>query len=311
MRKNRLENSDLYLSEIGLGTWAMGGLGWRSSWGPQSDSDSINTIIKAAELGINWVDTAAVYGLGHSETLVGRALKELGEPLMVASKCGLVWNSSGQINKQLSRKSIQEEIDQSLKRLGLETIDLYQVHWPTSDAEIKDLPAIMEGLKTSGKIKHWGVSNFSSQQLKLIDGYLSLQSPLSLLDQAVMGYELNYVRDRGVAFLAYSPLQNGLLTDKASKSWVKSLPDTDWRPSKNKFFKGKNLEKALDINQKLKNIAAIHSTSVQGLALRWTSSQEGVSSTIIGARNPKQLEGSLLSFEKAQKNHLKGTWDGS
>jgi len=293
METKKLGNSELKLSTLGLGTWAIGGPEWGFGWGAQEKASSINTILQALELGINWIDTAPIYGLGLSEEIVGEALKQWGKPVIIATKCGLRGKKSGEVKSSLKSESIRQEADDSLRRLGVEQIDLYQIHWPKPAEDIEEAFEAVHRLKAAGKIRYAGVSNFSTEHLKKIQPIRpleSLQSPLSLVERKVIGAELDWCVENNVGFLAYSPLQCGLLTGKVTKAWVQGLADDDWRKNKSDHFKEPKLSKAMNLVETLKLMADESEQTVAQLALKWVTKQAGVSSTIIGARSPEQIK---------------------
>ncbi len=293
MKTNQLGNSELHLTELGLGTWAIGGGNWDYGWGEQEKSDSIKTIIRALELGINWIDTAAIYGFGKSEEIVGEAIKEWGEKVIVATKCGLIAEKNGSVSARLKKESIVKELEDSLKRLQLEQIDLYQIHWPRPDSDIEEALEAVLTLKEQGEIRCARISNFSRAQMKRLEKvgqFQSLQSPLSLVEQKVIGYELDWCKEREIGFLAYSPLQCGLLTGKVTQEWIDKLPENDWRKTKASHFQEPQLSEALEKVEKLKMLAEQQSASISQLAIKWVIDQPGVTSTIVGARRPEQIE---------------------
>jgi len=230
METKRLGNTDLYLTEIGLGTWAIGGGGWRFSWGPQDDEQSIRTIHRAMELGVNWIDTAAVYGLGHSEEIVGKAIAGIRERPIIATKCERCWDNDGRIYGSLRRESIRAEAEASLRRLGTEVIDLYQVHWPQPEEDLEEGWAAVAELVREGKVRWAGVSNFSLVHLRRVQAIhpvASLQPPYSMLKRDVEAELLPYCAANGIGVVAYSPMQKGLLTGKVTAERVAQLPADD------------------------------------------------------------------------------------
>ena len=223
MKRRRLGYTDLKLSPIGLGTWALGGGGWAFGWGPQDDEESVATIRYALEQGVNWIDTAPVYGLGHSEEVVGRTIKGLCDKVIIATKCGLVWDERGKISGRLKRKSIRHEIEASLKRLDIEVIDLYQIHWPDPDQEIEEAWSTMADLVKEGKVRYIGVSNFNVEQLERIrpiHPIASLQPPYSMLNRGIEDELLNYCQAHDIGVIVYSPMECGLLTGKYTEESI-------------------------------------------------------------------------------------------
>ena len=296
MQTRKLGNSDLNITPAGYGAWAAGGSGWQFAWGSQDDNDSIAAIHRALELGVNWIDTAAVYGLGHSEEVVGRALKSWhGSRPYVFTKCGLRWDGRGQVEKVLSADSIRREAEDSLRRLSVDVIDLYQIHWPPDP----DSPALEEGwstladLKREGKVRWIGVSNFSVAQLKraqAIAPVTSLQPPYSLIHREVEEDILPYCLHKGIGVIVYSPMASGLLTGAMTRDRAARLPQDDWRRSHPDFTEP-NLSRNLELVDLLREIAKRHNRAVGEVAIAWTLRNPAVTGAIVGARNAKQAEG--------------------
>ncbi|MFY9790950.1 MAG: aldo/keto reductase [Candidatus Sulfotelmatobacter sp.] len=296
MQTRKLGNSDLNITPVGYGAWAVGGSGWQFAWGSQDDNDSIAAIHRALELGVNWIDTAAVYGLGHSEEVVGRALKSWhGSRPYVFTKCGLRWDAKGQVEKVLSADSIRREAEDSLRRLSLDVIDLYQIHWPPDP----DSPALEEGwstladLKREGKVRWIGVSNFNVAQLKraqVIAPVTSLQPPYSLIHREVEEDILPYCLHKGIGVIVYSPMASGLLTGAMTRDRAARLPQDDWRRSHPDFTEP-NLSRNLELVDLLREIAKRHNRAVGEVAVAWTLRNPAVTGAIVGARNAKQAEG--------------------
>jgi aryl-alcohol dehydrogenase-like predicted oxidoreductase len=300
METRRLGTSDLELSILGLGTWAIGG-DWKYGWGPQKERDSINAIHEGLELGINWIDTAAVYGFGTSEAVVGKALSQWKGDVAIATKCGRLKGENGEVRGCLQKESIVAEVEGSLKRLRRDVVDLYQIHWPLPDEEIEEGIETLQALKSQGKIRWVGVSNFSVEQLDRgmqAGGFVSLQPPFSLLRRNIEDGILPWCRKNGVGIIAYSPLQCGLLTGKVDKDWVKNLPDTDFRKSTSSFYKDPLLSRALEYVDALKGIARDADLSLIELALAWVVQQEGITSAIVGTRRKGQIAQSIKAVEK-------------
>ena len=234
MRYKKLGNSDLSLSVIGLGTWAVGGEGWQFSWGPQDDRQSIDTMFHALDLGINWIDTAAVYGLGHAEEVVGKALKGMSQKPIVATKCSRKQGADGQLYSELKRASIIQEAEDSLRRLEIETIDLYQIHWPKPDEDIEEAWEAVAQLIRDGKARYGGVSNFQvehMQRCRAISPILSLQPPYSMIARGIEDGIIDYCGDKNIGILCYRPMYKGLLTGAFSRDRIEALPDSDHRQS--------------------------------------------------------------------------------
>ena len=282
------------LTEIGLGTWAIGGP-WQWGWGPQDDQESIRTIHKALDLGINWIDTAPVYGLGHAEEIVGKAVRGVRENVFIATKCGLVWDDRGRVRNNNRPESIRRECEASLKRLNVEVIDLYQIHWPDPNTPVEDSWGEMVRLQEEGKVRYIGVSNFSVELLEkceAIHHVNSLQPPYSLVHRVlhpeVEKEILPWCEQHGVGVVAYSPLQNGLLTGKFSRERVENLPQDDWR-RRSEFFREPVLSKVLELVDRLKPLAEKEGRTLTELAIAWVLRNSAVTSAIVGARRPDQV----------------------
>jgi aryl-alcohol dehydrogenase-like predicted oxidoreductase len=296
MQTRKLGNSDLQITPVGYGAWAAGGSGWQFAWGSQDDQDSIAAIHRSLELGINWIDTAAVYGLGHSEEVVGRALKSWSGPRpYVFTKCGLRWDTKGQVQKVLSAGSIRGEVEDSLHRLSVDVIDLYQIHWPPDP----DSPALEEGwstlaaLQREGKVRWIGVSNFSVQQIKraqAIAPVTSLQPPYSLIHREIEEDVLPYCLHKGIGVIVYSPMASGLLTGAMTRERAARLPQDDWRKG-HPDFSEPNLSRNLGLVERLREIAKRHNRSAGEVAIAWTLHHPAVTGAIVGARNARQAEG--------------------
>ena len=310
MEYRKLGNSEIELSVIGVGTWAIGGSGWKYGWGKQSDKESIETLLYAFEHGINWVDTAPIYGIGHAETIVGKALCEYGRDIIVATKCGLHQDKKGDLFGRLTAQSIRQELEQSLKRLAIDVIDIYQIHWPNPSREIEEGFETLLRLKEEGKVKEIAVSNFSRAQMEKIyklGNFVSLQSEYNLLDRDVEIDILPWCREHSVGFLAYSPLKGGLLTGKVSKDWIERLPVDDWRKTSAKAFKEPFLSESLAKLKRfsLKDINICNnSVTWSQVAIKWVLTQPGVTSAIVGVRNIEQIREilELSSWELSSKS---------
>ncbi|MBK8504419.1 MAG: aldo/keto reductase [Saprospiraceae bacterium] len=293
MQTRKLGYSDLNLTTIGLGTWAMGGGEWKFGWGPQDDNASIRAIHKALDLGINWVDTAAIYGHGRSEQVVGEAIKGRRDAVLIATKCARVWEEGSiEIGKSLKPASVRREVENSLRRLGTDVIDLYQIHWPEPDAEIEEGWQTMSDLVTEGKVRYVGVSNFSLEQLKRIQPIhpvASLQPPYSMLKRDVEVDILPYCQQNDIGVIAYSPMQAGLLTGKFDKDRAAQLPASDWR-SRNPYFLEPQLSMNLETIAKLQSIASRIGISLANLSLAWVLRRPELTAAIVGARSPQQIE---------------------
>jgi aryl-alcohol dehydrogenase-like predicted oxidoreductase len=293
-----LGNSGLNITRVGFGSWAVGGGGWSSGWGPQDDAASLATMRHALELGINWIDTAAIYGLGHSEEVVGQLLRELpraARPL-IFTKCGLVWDERDRMKaprRNLSPESIRRECEASLRRLGVERIDLYQFHWPDSRTPVEESWSAMVKLVEEGKVRAIGVSNFDETLLDRCEAIRhvdSLQPPFSLINRAAAEKEIPWSASQDTGVICYSPMQSGLLTESFTAERVAALAEDDWRRRATEFQQpplGRNLA----LRDALRPIAQRHETSVSCIAIAWTLSWPGVSGAIVGARTPEQVDG--------------------
>jgi aryl-alcohol dehydrogenase-like predicted oxidoreductase len=293
MQQKLLGNSDLAITPMGFGAWAIGGGGWAFAWGPQDDADSIATIHEAMDLGINWIDTAPVYGLGHSEEVVGKALKGLAKKPLVFTKCARVWDAQRQIGKCLKAASIRSECESSLKRLGVEVIDLYQIHWPEPPEDIDEGWETLVKLKAEGKVRWIGVSNFSAQQMELVSRFgpiTSLQPPYSMVRREIEAEILPYCERHTIGVLAYSPMQSGLLTGTWTNQRLAALPEDDWRRDKNKHFQEPLFSRNLRLVELLTILGQPHGKSPGEVAIAWTLRSPVVSGAIVGARKPGQLK---------------------
>lgn len=296
MTTRKLGNSDLQITPIGFGAWAAGGGGWEYSWGPQDDQESVAAIHKALELGVNWIDTAAVYGLGHSEEIVGQALRQWrGSRPHLFTKCGLTWDESRKIGANHSATSIRRECEHSLRRLQVETIDLYQIHWPPSDdgPSLEESWQTLAALQKEGKVRWIGVSNFDVEQLKRatkIAPVTSLQPPYSILRRAIEEQLLPYCQQNNIGVIVYSPMFSGMLTGGMTRERAAALPADDFR-RRNPEFQEPKLSKNLELVEKMKSIGARHGRSSGEVALAWVLRNSAVTGAIVGARSPKQVEG--------------------
>jgi aryl-alcohol dehydrogenase-like predicted oxidoreductase len=297
----RLGNSDLELTAIGFGAWAIGGGNWEFAWGPQDDEESIRAIHKALDLGINWIDTAAIYGLGHSEEVVARAVKSSSRTPYVFTKCSMRWHPDGSIYRSLMAKSIAEELEASLRRLGVETIDLYQVHWPNPEPEIEEAWEALTRFKEQGKIRWIGVSNFNVEQIKraqAVAPVTSLQPPYSMLRRANEPEVLPYCLEQGIGVINYSPMVSGLLTGKMSAERVANFPNDDWRRRAVEFNEPR-LSRNLKLVELLREIGASAGPSVEPgvVAVAWTLHNPAVTAAIVGGRSAAQVEGVAAALE--------------
>jgi aryl-alcohol dehydrogenase-like predicted oxidoreductase len=292
MQTRRLGRTDLDITPLGFGAWAIGGGNWAFGWGSQDDRDSIAAIREAVDLGINWIDTAAVYGLGRSEEVVARALEGISPRPYVFTKCGRVWNERREIGKDISAASIRRECEASLRRLRVETIDLYQIHWPEPDERIEDGWAEMARLRSEGKVRWIGVSNFNASQLaraERIAPVASLQPPYSMLRREIEAETLPWCAAHDVGTIVYSPMQSGLLTGAWTHARLASLPADDWRRDKNRHFQEPLFSRNLRLVDVLREIARRHGASPGQVALAWTLRHSAVTAAIVGARRAGQL----------------------
>jgi aryl-alcohol dehydrogenase-like predicted oxidoreductase len=298
MKTKRLGNSDLFISPMGFGAWAIGGAGWEFGWGDQDDKASIAAIHRALELGINWIDTAAVYGMGHSEEVVAAALKSwCGPRPYVFTKCGLRWDEQGYVHRSLQADSIRRECDASLRRLKVETIDLYQIHWPNEDLE--EGWSEMARLQKEGKVRWIGVSNFDANQLRRaekIAPVTSLQPPYSLIRREIEPEILPYCRSNGIGVIVYSPMASGLLTGAMTRERAAKLPDSDWRSRDMEFVEPK-LSKNLALVERLRAVGEKYGRPPGQVAIAWILRNPVVTAAIVGARNAEQVERNVGAVE--------------
>lgn len=302
MRTRKLGNSDLDITPVGYGTWAIGGSGWQFGWGSQDDNDSIAAIHRSLELGVNWIDTAAVYGLGHSEEVVGSALKSWSGPRpYVFTKCGRSWDKDGNVGIVLTADSIRREVEDSLRRLSIDVIDLYQIHWPPNpdSDELKEGWSTLASLQQQGKVRWIGVSNFNAQQLgraQAIAPVTSLQPRYSLVHREVEDQILPYCLREGIGVIVYSPMASGLLTGAMTRERAAKLPNDDWRRTHPDFTEP-NLPRNLALVERLQAIARRHNRSAGEVAIAWTLHNPAVTGAIVGARTARQAEGVMRAGE--------------
>ena len=293
MKTRQLGKTDLFITPLGFGSWAVGGGGWQFGWGAQDDRESIAAINGALDLGMNWIDTAAVYGLGHSEEIVAQALKGREKRPYIFTKCSMVWDDQGKISHSLKRESIRREVENSLRRLQVETIDLYQIHWPDPEADIEEGWSALSELKREGKVRYIGVSNFNVNQLQramAIDRVDSLQPPYSLIHPDVDDEILPFCECNGIGVIVYSPMMSGLLTGKMTRERINNFPEDDWR-KRNAEFLEPRLSRNLWLAELLKNIGRSHGLSAAEIAIAWTLRLPEVTGAIVGGRNPEQVDG--------------------
>lgn len=299
MHTRRLGNSDLEITTLGIGAWAIGGGGWAFGWGPQDDAQSINSIRAGIDAGLNWIDTAAVYGLGHSEEVVARALDGVRQKVYVFTKCERRWNEKGEIQKILKADSVREECENSLRRLQRDVIDLYQIHWPEPDADVEEGWSELAKLQKEGKVRWIGVSNFNVQQLRraqAIAPITSLQPPYSMLVRGVEDEILPYCKANNIGVIAYSPMRNGLLSGAMTRERVANLPPDDWR-RRNPDFQEPALTRNLELAELLKQIAASHGRTAGEAAIAWVLRNPAVTGAIVGLRRADQVAGVVGAAE--------------
>ncbi len=294
-----LGSSGLHITTVGFGSWAVGGGGWSYGWGPQDDAESIATMRRALDLGVNWIDTAAVYGLGHSEEVVGKMLREIpaSQKPLIFTKCGLIWDPKNPMQvarRVLKPESIRQECEVSLRRLGVERIDLYQFHWPDeTGTPVEDSWSTMVKLIEEGKIRAAGVSNFNADLLERCEAIRhvdSLQPPFSMINRAAAETLLPWCKNQNTGVICYSPMQSGILTDGFGPARVAKLASDDWRRRAPEFQEPK-LSHNLALRDSLKPIASRHEASVSAVAIAWTLAWPGVTGAIVGARTPVQVDG--------------------
>jgi aryl-alcohol dehydrogenase-like predicted oxidoreductase len=299
MKTKQLGNSDLFVTPIGFGAWAIGGGGWEFAWGEQDDSDSIAAIHKALDAGVNWIDTAAVYGLGHSEEVVAQALEGMNNRPYVFSKCSMAWNERRQIGHSLKADSIRRECEASLRRLRVDAIDLYQIHWPDPDEDIEEGWAAMAKLKEQGKVRNIGVSNFNVEQMKraqTIAPITSLQPRYSLLHRDIEAEILPFAARENIGVIAYSPMASGLLTGAMTRERIAGLPADDWR-KRHPDFQEPQLSRNLMLVRLLRAIGRLHGRTPAEVAVAWVLNNPAVTGAIVGARRPSQVQGVVGAAE--------------
>jgi aryl-alcohol dehydrogenase-like predicted oxidoreductase len=291
METKRLGNSDLSITSVGFGAWAIGGSGWEFGWGEQDDKMSVAAIHHALELGINWIDTAAVYGMGHSEEVIALALRTWpGHRPYVFTKCGLRWDEQGSVHRSLNAASIRRECEESLRRLKIDVIDLYQIHWPTE--ELEEGWNAMARLQKEGKVRWIGVSNFNVKEMRraqAIAPITSLQPPYSLVRREIEHEILPYCRSEELGVIVYSPMASGLLTGAMTRERVDALSMSDWR-SRDIEFQEPRLSKNLALVERLREIGERHGRPPGQIAIAWALRNPAVTGAIVGARNAKQVE---------------------
>jgi aryl-alcohol dehydrogenase-like predicted oxidoreductase len=290
----------MMISRIGFGAWAIGGTGWWHAWGAQDDEESIATIRHAIDLGINWIDTAPIYGLGHSEEVVGRALQGLDERPYVFTKASL-YEKDGGVAHSLKRESIRREVEASLSRLQLDVIDVYQIHWPDPDEDVEEAWTTFAELKSEGLVRHIGVSNFDVAQLRRAQAIApveTLQPPYSLLERAIEDEILPFVAQEGIGVVTYSPMASGLLSGAMTAERIAALPDNDWRKDDPRFQEPE-LSRNLALVERLRAVAERHDTTPGAVAVAWTLHHPAVHGSIVGFRRPDQVDPLLAAANVA------------
>jgi len=308
METRRLGNSDLHITAIGIGAWAIGGGGWDGSMGPQNEADSIPAIHAALDHGLNWIDTAALYGLGHSEQVIARALQGRSPRPYIFTKCERVWDEHGRVGASLKRQSVRRECEASLHRLRTDVIDLYQIHWPEPDEDIEEGWTELARLRQEGKVRYIGVSNFDVAQMKraqAIAEITSLQPPYSLIRREIEQEILPYAQSANIGVIVYSPMYAGLLTGAMTKERVANFEPEDWR-TRLPAFREPQLSRSLALVESLRAIGNRHGRSPGEVAIAWTLNHRAVTGAIVGFRSPRQVKGIIgaLHFRLAQPEIL-------
>jgi aryl-alcohol dehydrogenase-like predicted oxidoreductase len=292
MQTRRFGNTDMDITPIGFGSWAIGGGNWEFAWGPQDEREAIAAIERAVDLGVNWIDTAAVYGLGHSEELVGQAIRGMSQKPLIFTKCSMIWDDNRQIHRSLKAASVRRECEASLKRLGVDVIDLYQVHWPNPDEDIEEGWQTLARLKEQGKVRWIGVSNFNIEQMRRAQSIApisSLQPPYSLLNRGVEDEILIFCAENNVGVIVYSPMASGMLTGTMTRERIANFPADDWR-RRNPEYREPRLSRNLVLADALKSIGERHGLSAGEVAIAWTLRHPAVTGAIVGGRNGRQVE---------------------
>jgi aryl-alcohol dehydrogenase-like predicted oxidoreductase len=301
LEKRAFGKTGMEITPIGFGSWAIGGSGWAAAWGPQDDEEAVGAIRRAVELGMNWIDTAAAYGLGHSEELVARALEDFPESdrPYVFTKCSLVWDEKRDVHNNLKKDSVKRECEGSLRRLQTDVIDLYQIHWPRPKEDIEEGWSALAELKEEGKVRHIGVSNFDVSQMERAQGIApveTLQPPYNMLNRGIEEEILPYCAEHDLGVIVYSPMRSGLLTGKMTRERVQNLPTDDWR-RKNSDFQEPRLSRNLELVELLEEIGKEHGHSPAEVAIAWTLRHPAVTAAIVGGRRPDQVDGIIGAAE--------------
>ena len=305
MQKRQLGNSDLQITPIGVGAWAMGGGDWAFSWGQQEDRNSIEAIHAALDAGINWIDTAAIYGHGHSEEVVGKAISGRANGPYIFTKCGIVWDEQRQISRSLKADSIRREVEASLRRLKMDVIDLYQIHWPDPEPEIEEGWQTLAQLKKEGKVRYIGVSNFNVAQIKRaqkIAPITSLQPPYNIVTSDIETEVLPFCRENNIGIIVYSPMKSGLLTGKMTRERIAKLPPDDFRP-RTVSFQEPLLTRNLGLVEVLRGIGDRHGHTPGEVAIAWTLRDPVVTGAIVGMRSAQQAKEIVRSAEFRLSNN--------
>jgi aryl-alcohol dehydrogenase-like predicted oxidoreductase len=292
METRQLGNSDLQITPIGIGAWAMGGGGWEYAWGNQQDDESVAAIHRALDMGVNWIDTAAVYGLGHSEEVVARALKQTSHKPYIFTKCSLIWDEGGNITSSLKADSIRREVEASLRRLQIDVIDLYQIHWPDPDPEIEEGWETLVALQKEGKLRHIAVSNFSVDQMRramTIAPITSNQPPYSAIKRGVEADVLPFCQQNNIGVIVYSPMQAGLLTGKMTQERIEKFPADDWR-KRDEEFQEPRLSKNLKLAEVMQTVAKRHGVPTPNVPIAWVLNHPAVTGAIVGMRTAQQVD---------------------
>lgn len=298
METKQLGNTDMLITRIGFGAWAIGGGNWAFGWGPQDDGEAIAAMQRAAEVGMNWIDTAAVYGLGHSEELVGRAVKGMARKPYIFTKCGLVWDENRKTGQNLKAASIRKECEESLRRLDVDVIDLYQVHWPV-DGNIEEAWEMMARLQSEGKVRYIGVSNYNVSQIRACQAIApvsSLQPPYSLISRDYEKEILPFCKENNIGVIVYSPMGSGLLTGTMTRERIAAMPADDWRRN-SPYFREPALTKHLALAEILRSVGKRHGCSAGEVAIAWTLRNPAVTAAIVGGRSAAQVDGIKKAWE--------------
>lgn len=291
METRQFGRTDMQITPIGFGSWAIGGGNWEFGWGAQDDRQAIEAIERAIDLGMNWIDTAAVYGLGHSEELVGQAIQGMSHKPYVFTKCSMLWDDQRQIYHSLKGDSVRRECEASLRRLKVDAIDLYQIHWPNPEAEIEEGWEAMARLKEEGKVRHLGVSNFSVEQMRRVQRIApisSLQPPYSLLNRHIEREILPFCQENNISVIVYSPMASGMLTGAMTRERIANFPQDDWRRN-NPDYQEPRLSRNLALANQLKRIGARQDRSAGEVAIAWTLRHPAVTGAIVGGRSREQV----------------------